>query len=158
MNVTKIAVVSQSRPLFSTCFSDKKCPACKNVIYHEKWNITAKVAEDRWAHKQAKQRELEEVVDFMADWWCSILNKVLISPYNRQFNANVQKFLARCLSTVPPDTQDSSPQQMWLLWLILFSQFLQEEQVKLLALIKITRTPSTKNISWLAITNVWRMS
>ena len=48
-------------------FKDKKCPACKSVIYHEKWNVTPKVAEDRWAHKQAKQRELEEVVDFLAD-------------------------------------------------------------------------------------------
>jgi acetyl-CoA carboxylase beta subunit len=48
-------------------FPDKKCPACKSVIYHEKWNITPKVAEDRWAHKEAKQRELEEVVDFLAD-------------------------------------------------------------------------------------------
>ncbi|XP_046844682.1 uncharacterized protein LOC124438555 isoform X2 [Xenia sp. Carnegie-2017] len=48
-------------------FKDKKCPACKSIIYHEKWNVSAKVAEDRWAHKQAKQRELEEVVDFLAD-------------------------------------------------------------------------------------------
>lgn len=46
---------------------DKKCPACKSVIYHEKWNVTPKVAEDRWAHKEAKQRELEEVVDFLGD-------------------------------------------------------------------------------------------
>ncbi|XP_028397097.1 uncharacterized protein LOC114520946 [Dendronephthya gigantea] len=48
-------------------FKDKKCPACKSVIYHEKWNVTPKVAEDRWAHKEAKQRELEEVVDFLGD-------------------------------------------------------------------------------------------
>jgi hypothetical protein len=52
---------------FLGLFPDKKCPACKSVIYHEKWNITPKVAEDRWAHKEAKQRELEEVVDFLAD-------------------------------------------------------------------------------------------
>ena len=50
------------------CFLDgKKCPACNNTIYHEKWNATPKLAEDRWAHKQAKQRELEEVVDFLGD-------------------------------------------------------------------------------------------
>ena len=43
----------------------KKCPACGKQIFHEKWRISAEVMENRWAHKQAKQRELEEVVDFM---------------------------------------------------------------------------------------------
>lgn len=42
----------------------KKCPGCKQRIYHDKWNITPKVAEDRWAHKEAKRRELAEVEDF----------------------------------------------------------------------------------------------
>jgi len=43
----------------------KKCPACGKQIFHDKWRISAEVMENRWAHKQAKQRELEEVVDFM---------------------------------------------------------------------------------------------
>ena len=52
----------------SIVFTDgKKCPACKKTIYHEKWNATPRLAEDRWAHKEAKQRELEEVVDFLGD-------------------------------------------------------------------------------------------
>ncbi|ESO92216.1 hypothetical protein LOTGIDRAFT_121339 [Lottia gigantea] len=45
----------------------KKCPACDKKIYHEKWRVSAEVMENRWAHKQAKQRELEEVKDFMND-------------------------------------------------------------------------------------------
>jgi len=45
----------------------KKCPGCGKQIFHEKWKITAEVLETRWAHKQAKQRELEEVVDFLGD-------------------------------------------------------------------------------------------
>ncbi|GFN80703.1 E3 ubiquitin protein ligase rin2 [Plakobranchus ocellatus] len=47
-------------------FSEGKfCPACGKQIFHEKFKVSAKVLEDRWAHKQAKQRELEEVVDFL---------------------------------------------------------------------------------------------
>lgn len=42
----------------------KKCPSCKVRIYHEKWKITPKLAEDRWAHQEAKKRELGEVVEF----------------------------------------------------------------------------------------------
>lgn len=44
----------------------KKCPACGKRIFHEKWKITPELAEARWAHKQARDRELEEVKDFMA--------------------------------------------------------------------------------------------
>ncbi|MCL4129367.1 UNVERIFIED_CONTAM: hypothetical protein GTU68_048749 [Idotea baltica] len=44
----------------------KKCHSCGLRIYHEKWKITTEVAEKRWAHKQAKQRELDEVVDFLS--------------------------------------------------------------------------------------------
>jgi len=43
----------------------KKCPACGNRIYHEKWKITPELAEARWAHKEARRRELSEVVDFL---------------------------------------------------------------------------------------------
>ncbi|XP_042903554.1 uncharacterized protein [Parasteatoda tepidariorum] len=42
----------------------KKCPSCKQRIYHDKWKITPKLAEDRWAHQEAKKRELGEVVEF----------------------------------------------------------------------------------------------
>ena len=45
----------------------KKCPGCKLRIYHEKWKVTPELAEARWAHKQAKDRELGEVVDFLGD-------------------------------------------------------------------------------------------
>lgn len=45
----------------------KKCPACKQVIYHERWKVTPKLAEERWAHHEAKKRELSEVVDFLGD-------------------------------------------------------------------------------------------
>lgn len=43
----------------------KKCPICGKRIYHEKWKATPELAEKRWAYKQAKDRELAEVSDFM---------------------------------------------------------------------------------------------
>lgn len=43
----------------------KQCPSCGKQIFHDKWKVSSDVMETRWAHKQAKQRELEEVVDFM---------------------------------------------------------------------------------------------
>ena len=42
----------------------KKCPTCGQRIYHEKWGLSDKLAEDRWAHHQARERELAEVADF----------------------------------------------------------------------------------------------
>lgn len=45
----------------------KKCLACKQRIYHEKWKVTPELAEARWAHEQARNRELGDVVDFFAD-------------------------------------------------------------------------------------------
>lgn len=44
----------------------KKCPKCSLRIYHDKWNISPKLAEERWAHHEARQRELDEVVDFLS--------------------------------------------------------------------------------------------
>nr|XP_039253853.1 uncharacterized protein LOC120330929 isoform X1 [Styela clava] len=44
----------------------KMCPTCGLRIYHDKWNISPRLAEDRWAHGEARQRELEEVVDFLS--------------------------------------------------------------------------------------------
>lgn len=45
----------------------KKCLACHNRIYHEKWKVTPQLAEARWAHEQARERELGEVVDFFEE-------------------------------------------------------------------------------------------
>eukprot|EP00095_Tigriopus_kingsejongensis_P008859 maker-scaffold15_size728074-snap-gene-4.23 protein:Tk08859 transcript:maker-scaffold15_size728074-snap-gene-4.23-mRNA-1 annotation:"PREDICTED: uncharacterized protein LOC100880791" len=45
----------------------KRCHACRQKIYHEIWKVTPELAEARWAHEQAKHRELEEVVDFFGD-------------------------------------------------------------------------------------------
>jgi len=45
----------------------KKCPECSKRIFHDKWNATPEVAEARWAHEQAKHRELADVVDFLGD-------------------------------------------------------------------------------------------
>lgn len=49
-------------PPFAT---GKFCSSCGKQIFHEKWQISASVMEQRWAHKQAKQRELDEVMDFL---------------------------------------------------------------------------------------------
>lgn len=43
----------------------KKCPKCKQRIFHDKWNIQPKLAEDRWAHQEARKREIAEVADFL---------------------------------------------------------------------------------------------
>lgn len=45
----------------------KKCPSCGQRIYHDKWRVSERLAEDRWAHEQARERELEEVADFFND-------------------------------------------------------------------------------------------
>ena len=43
----------------------KKCPKCKQRIFHDKWNVPPKLAEDRWAHQEARKREIAEVADFL---------------------------------------------------------------------------------------------
>ncbi|GLV35119.1 uncharacterized protein CBL_01733 [Carabus blaptoides fortunei] len=45
-------------------FGNKRCTVCNQRIYHEKWALADKLAEDRWAHEQARERELAEVTDF----------------------------------------------------------------------------------------------
>ncbi|KAJ8971560.1 hypothetical protein NQ314_000647 [Rhamnusium bicolor] len=45
-------------------FGNKKCPACGKKMYHFKWSLSDKLAEDRWAHEQARERELQEVTEF----------------------------------------------------------------------------------------------
>ncbi|XP_032679166.1 uncharacterized protein LOC116847843 [Odontomachus brunneus] len=42
----------------------KKCPSCGKRVYHDKWGLTDKLAEARWAHQQARARELAEVEEF----------------------------------------------------------------------------------------------
>ena len=43
----------------------KPCPGCSKRIYHDKWHISPETAEARWAHKEARSRELDEVMDFL---------------------------------------------------------------------------------------------
>lgn len=43
----------------------KKCLKCGLRIYHDKWNISPELAEERWAHKEARKREIDEVTDFL---------------------------------------------------------------------------------------------
>ena len=43
----------------------KKCMVCNLRIYHDKWKLTPQLAEARWSQMQAKQRELDEIVDFL---------------------------------------------------------------------------------------------
>ena len=44
----------------------KKCIVCRQRIAHDKWNISPHIAEQRWAHQQARQREIDEVADFLS--------------------------------------------------------------------------------------------
>jgi len=44
----------------------KKCLACEERIFHDKYKISPELAEARWAHRQARNRELQDVVDFLA--------------------------------------------------------------------------------------------
>lgn len=43
----------------------KKCPACQKRIFHDKWNVSARLMEERWAHQEARKREVDEVADFL---------------------------------------------------------------------------------------------
>jgi hypothetical protein len=54
----------------SPCFRSfppggKKCMDCGKRIYHSKWTVSPELAEARWAHQEARRRELDEVVDFL---------------------------------------------------------------------------------------------
>ena len=40
-------------------------PGCAQRVFHERWNISERSAEARWAHQEAKRRELAEVVEFL---------------------------------------------------------------------------------------------
>ncbi|KAG4077926.1 hypothetical protein HA402_013426 [Bradysia odoriphaga] len=39
--------------------------ACSLPLHHDRWGLSPKLAEARWANKQARARELEEVKDFL---------------------------------------------------------------------------------------------
>ena len=54
---------SPSCPLSLT--GGKKCLSCKERIFHDRWKTSPKVLEERWAHQEAKKRELQEVSDFL---------------------------------------------------------------------------------------------
>ncbi|KAK2174434.1 hypothetical protein NP493_803g00018 [Ridgeia piscesae] len=43
----------------------KKCPKCGCLVFHENWKLTPELSEARWAHQEARRRELAEVVDFL---------------------------------------------------------------------------------------------
>uniref|UniRef100_A0A6M2DNQ6 RWD domain-containing protein n=1 Tax=Xenopsylla cheopis TaxID=163159 RepID=A0A6M2DNQ6_XENCH len=43
----------------------KLCLACPQKLQHQKWGISTRLAEVRWAHQQARERELDEVRDFL---------------------------------------------------------------------------------------------
>ncbi|GJQ74975.1 hypothetical protein Trydic_g9600 [Trypoxylus dichotomus] len=45
-------------------FGNKKCHSCSSRISHHKWTLSDRLAEERWAHEQARERELAEVEDF----------------------------------------------------------------------------------------------
>ena len=57
--------MSYDLTLLSILSGGKKCPACRKRIFHDKWKVPPEVAEARWAHKEARKRELDEVVDFL---------------------------------------------------------------------------------------------
>lgn len=64
-------------------FADKRRPATRDAdghrctgngnsegqcgirLSHDRWGLNVKLAEARWAQQQARERELEEVVDFL---------------------------------------------------------------------------------------------
>lgn len=46
-------------------FQGKVCPGCEQRIYHDKWKAAPRLVEARWAHEEAKKRELGEVVEFL---------------------------------------------------------------------------------------------
>jgi len=51
--------------LFGFSPGGKKCPKCKQRIFHDRFNMQPKLAEDRWAHQEARKREIAEVADFL---------------------------------------------------------------------------------------------
>ena len=64
-----MVVLSQCVIISNVFFSytgGKKCLVCGERVAHDKWNINPRLAEQRWAHHQARLREIDEVVDFLS--------------------------------------------------------------------------------------------
>lgn len=38
---------------------------CNMRLSHDRWGVSVKLSEARWAQQQARERELEEVIDFL---------------------------------------------------------------------------------------------
>ena len=43
----------------------KKCVKCGQRVFHDKWNVPPRLAEERWAHQEARKREIAEVAEFL---------------------------------------------------------------------------------------------
>jgi len=43
----------------------KKCIVCGKRVAHDKFNISPRIAEQRWAHHEARKREIDEIIDFL---------------------------------------------------------------------------------------------
>ncbi|BFF95775.1 uncharacterized protein DMAD_13106 [Drosophila madeirensis] len=56
-SVQGVAASASSKPVDNA--------VCGIKLAHDRWVVSVKTAEARWAQKQARQRELEEVVDFL---------------------------------------------------------------------------------------------
>lgn len=57
------------KPMTTVCLTGgKKCPKCGCLVFHENWKLTPELSEARWAHQEARRRELAEVVDFL-QWY-----------------------------------------------------------------------------------------
>ncbi|KAG1664956.1 putative glycosyltransferase STELLO1 [Nymphon striatum] len=70
----------------------KKCIGCNNRIYHEKWKISPDLAEARWAHHEAKRRELDEVT-YSDESKCranikEIYERWIVIPINSEFDGS----------------------------------------------------------------------
>lgn len=49
----------------SSAHSNKTRSTCGLRMAHDRWALNVKLAEARWAQQQARERELEEVKDFL---------------------------------------------------------------------------------------------
>uniref|UniRef100_A0A1X7TJS5 RING-type domain-containing protein n=2 Tax=Amphimedon queenslandica TaxID=400682 RepID=A0A1X7TJS5_AMPQE len=43
----------------------KKCVKCGQRVFHDKWNVPPRLADERWAHQEARKREIAEVAEFL---------------------------------------------------------------------------------------------
>lgn len=60
-----LSILCISNVNFIINIGGKKCLICHDRVSHDKYKLTPELAEARWAHQQARDRELEEVVDFL---------------------------------------------------------------------------------------------